>query len=305
MKTSTIFSRVVPCLALAVTATARAQRTIISDDFSSVTVIGAPHASQSLSSGYNTYSSLSQNGNYTNSTNGALTFSGTNNALGYIAFQSVTLANTGDYLQVSFDLAYATRPIPSATAPLRFGLYNMFGDPHTTKGYHATANPVGDTAAGYSVSTNPAATGAAWTPGSASIAKDVSNGATLSTSNAINGGTGIKTLTSQARTAAYSAGVPQKVTLRITRTGATSSIIAWTFAGETFTATDVGDALTTFDIFSFSNGAGNPEWSMDNLLVSAHIAFAVPEPSTYASFTGSTPPDSPSLVPDVNKLQSR
>ena len=281
MKTSIIFSHAVPWL-LAFLPAARAQETIISDNFSSVTVIGASNTSQSLSSGYNTYSSLSQNGIYNNSVNGSLTFSGTNNALGYIAFQSITLANTGDYLQVSFDLSYATLPGTSATAPLRFGLYNTFGDINTTRGYHATSNPAGDTAAGYNVSTNPAATGAAWTPGSANIAKDVSNGATPATSNAINGGTGVTTLTSQARTVTYVAGVAQPVTLRITKTGAASSSIAWTFAGETFTATDSSGALATFEIFSFSNGASNPEWSMDNLLITTNVVAAVPEPSTYA-----------------------
>lgn len=268
-----------------------AQTTLVSDSFDSVSLNGSGTA-QTLVSGAYTYYQHANSALYSSSTNGALSFAGTNNSQGRISFSTVTLANVNDYITVSFNVTYAAGAT-SQTSGLRFGLYNTLGDINTAYGTNGGANTIGDTAQGYYAATNPGGTGAAWSAGSNNLSKDLGNGATTTQYSSINGGNGVMNVAGQSFASAVTFGsVTQSVSLTLTKTAA-GILVSANVAGESFSATDTGAngsgnngiVYTTYDTFFFGNGTASGAWTMDNLVITTNAGM-IPEPSATAALLG-------------------
>lgn len=277
-------------------ATGFAQTTLVSDNFANVTVNGTG-AAQTATSGAYTYYQQANNNLFTGSGGDALSFASSNNSQARLSFTPVSLVNVNDYITVSFTITYPSGAA-SGNSGLRFGLYNLFGDTNTAYGTSypggtAGSNPVGDTAQGYFVGTNPGGTGAAWSQGSNNLSKDLGNGAVTGQYSAVNGGNGVLNVagTSFASNATFGS-TSQTVSLTLTKT-ATGILVTGSVAGETFSATDTGAngtgnnglVYTTFDTFFFGNGTASGAWTMDNLLIET-TGTVIPEPSTAALISG-------------------
>lgn len=268
---------------------AAAQTTLINDSFTSVVVNGSG-STQTATSGAQTYQQLVNSNLFSGSVD-SLSFSTTGNSIGFVQFSPTTLANTGDYISLSFTVTYAGTPASGSSA-LRFGLYNTLGDINTAKSYNATTNPQGDTAKGYYASLNPGDTGAAWSAGSNNLSKDLGN--MLSPFNSVLGGAAGSTVALASTASAVTFGATtQSISLTLTKT-ANGISLSGSFAGETISATDVngqssggnnGTPYTTFDTFFFGNGVSVGAWSMDNLVVTT-TGSAIPEPGSAALLAG-------------------
>lgn len=188
------------------------------------------------------------------------------NKLAYVSFPSASLAHVGECITLSFKITYDSSP--SVTfGGLRFGLYNFSGNVNTAISANGGANPVGDTAKGYFVITDPGQTLA----NRSSLNKDLGNGVITTTSNAV-----LTTIANSymwlGNSGSYNMGTSQQtITLTITRT-ATGTTIAGNLAGEAFSFDDNSNtgAYTTFDSLVFGTGGqSNPSapFSIDDVEV--------------------------------------
>jgi len=259
--------------ALMLTLSSAKSVTLLSDNFTGATLNGSG-LSQTVTSGANTYSLLTVPNGFNGTSAGALTVANTGNALGYIGFAPVTLTNVNDYITLSYTVTYPTTPT-SAVQGLRFGLYNTSGNINTALAYNAGTNPVGDTATGYFVGTNPGAAAS----GANNLTKDLGNQLTTS-GNSVNGGAaGSTAFGASTSTDTVFGTTPQAVSLTITKTSATQLTIAASVAGKTFSYVNAPTSgYFTYDTFFFSNGSSAGAWQMDNLSITS----SVPEPNSAA-----------------------
>lgn len=274
-----------PPLAAAVVAFAApclAQISIVSDNFSNVTVNGTGAAQTATSSGY-TYGQQISTNIYagTTSNGGVLSFVSVNNAIGFIQFAPVTLSQVGDYISLSYKLTYPNGA-NDVNSALRYGLYNTLGNLNTAKFYNATTNPVGDSAKGYYVTTNPGGVGAAWTAGGMSPNEDLGNQMATAGNSILGGAAGsTAALASFPRTTVFGV-TTQTVSLMITKTAA-GVTVSGSVAGDVFSRADNASPFTTFDTFFFGNGATAGAWTMDDLSITTN---AIPEPGTAGILAG-------------------
>ncbi|GHC03638.1 PEP-CTERM sorting domain-containing protein [Cerasicoccus arenae] len=254
--------------------------TLVNDNFANVTVNGSGATQTASSSGY-TYQQVSGSNLYSNTVDdsGALSISGANNIVGYMSFQQITLAETGDYISLSFDINYPAGPTDTNSG-LRYGLYTILNSIDTAMGSNVTASPDFDTATGYYLSMNPGGTGAAWSQGSSNINKDLGN--QTSAWIAVTGGSGTTTVGSHASATTFGTET-QTANFTVTRTES-GVTISNSIVGEFISNNDTSGAYYTYDTFFFGTGSSSGAWDMGNLTIETNVS--IPEPSTVAILAG-------------------
>lgn len=245
--------------------------TLLSDDFTDVALHGSGAEQYVTSSGHSYRQLVSWNlfaGTVDNG--GALAFTAQANSLGYVRFPAVTLSVPGDYLTLTFKITYPAGAGDQNSA-LRYGLYQTGENIAVARNFDPENNPLGDTARGYYVTTNPGGVGPAWTPGGVSPNKDLAN-QVAALGNAVNGGAAgsTKGLGSFPRTRVFGSAT-QTVSLTITKTDS-GVRISGSVAGDLFGQPDNSAPYTSFDTFFFSNGGSAGAWTMENLSIVTTVA---------------------------------
>jgi hypothetical protein len=182
--------------------------------------------------------------------------------------QAVTLANTGDYVDVSFRFRMDTAL--KTTGSIRFGLYDAMGTPAVDDGGLAPAGSASDDQGYYAVLSAQAAGGHGL--------REESGG-----TDRIMAGTDFALLAGNASLAGVTDTAAHTAALRITKLAAGVNV-AWSYDGVTYISHDDATPQTlTYDEFAFQSSEANKASFLDDVVVTTNVASpvaAVPLPAS-------------------------